>query len=64
LRWRLEVLTAQASASPVNAKAAKATKDQLAIEPPKKVQSTLVQSPLPLKIMGMARCRGKFSTMP
>ena len=42
----------------------KHTNDQLAIEPPRKVQSILVQSPLPLKIMGMARCRGKFSTMP
>ncbi len=42
----------------------KHTNDQLAMEPPRKVQSTLVQSPLPLKIMGMARCRGKFSTMP
>ncbi len=42
----------------------KHTNDQLAMEPPRKVQSILVQSPLPLKIMGMARCRGKFSTMP
>ena len=38
--------------------------DQLAIEPPRNVQSTLVQSPLPLKIIGMARCRGKVSIMP
>jgi hypothetical protein len=41
-----------------------ATNDQLAMEPPKNVQSTLVQSPLPLKIMGMKRCMGKFSIMP
>jgi ABC-type antimicrobial peptide transport system ATPase subunit len=33
----------------------KTTNDQLAIEPPKNVQSILVQSPLPLKIMGTAR---------
>ena len=28
------------------------------------VQSICVQSPLPLKIIGMARCSGKFSIMP
>jgi hypothetical protein len=33
----------------------KTMKDQLAIDPPKNVQSILVQSPLPLKIMGTAR---------
>jgi hypothetical protein len=49
---------------PENAKNTKQTNDQLAIEPPRNVQSTLVQSPLPLKIMGMARLIGKFSTMP
>ena len=38
--------------------------DQLAMDRPRKVQSTFVQSPLPLKIMGMARCRGKVSIMP
>jgi hypothetical protein len=42
----------------------KTKKDQLAIDAPKKVQSIFVQSPLPLKIMGMARCKGKFSIMP
>ena len=31
------------------------TKDQLAMVPPRKVQSTALQSPLPLKIIGMAR---------
>src|SRR5258708_7406307 len=39
-------------------------KDQLAMEPPRKVQSTLVQSPLPLSNMGTTRCSGKFSIMP
>ena len=34
------------------------------MEPPRKVQSTLVQSPLPLKIMGMARLSGKVSIIP
>ena len=36
------------------------TKDQLAREPPRKVQSTLVQSPLPLKIIGKARLSGRI----
>ena len=40
------------------------TKDQFASEPPRKVQSTAAQSPLPRKIIGMARCNGKFSIMP
>ena len=53
-----------ADPAPVKVNAVKATKDQLAIEPPKKVQSTFVQSPLPRKIMGMARCSGKVSIMP
>jgi hypothetical protein len=46
------------------AKAEKHRKDQLAIDRVRKVQSTLLQSPLPLKIIGMARCRGKVSIMP
>jgi hypothetical protein len=44
--------------------ATKHKKDQLAIEPPKKVQSILVQSPLPRKIRGTSRCKGKVSIMP
>ena len=52
------------SAAPTIAKNTNERKDQLAIEPPRKVQSILVQSPLPLKIMGMTRCSGKFSIIP
>ncbi len=43
---------------------AKHTNDQLTIDSPKKVQSILVQSPLPLKIMGTARLSGKVSIIP
>ena len=32
--------------------------------PPRKVQSTALQSPEPLKIIGMARCSGNDSIMP
>ena len=32
--------------------------------PPRNVQSTALQSPLPLKIIGMARLSGKDSIMP
>lgn len=46
------------------ATAQKHRNDQLAIEPPRKVQSTLMQSPLPRKIMGRARLSGKVSIMP
>ena len=35
------------------------TKDRFASEPLIKVQSTAEQSPLPLKIIGMARLSGK-----
>ena len=52
------------STAPITRNAAKHTNDQLAIEPPRKVQSTLVQSPLPRKIIGMARCSGKCSIIP
>ena len=45
-------------------KITKHTNDQLAIEPPRNVQSILVQSPLPLKIMGTARLSGKVSIIP
>ncbi len=44
--------------------AIKDRKDQLAIDRLRKVQSTLLQSPLPLKIMGITRCKGKVSIMP
>jgi CDP-paratose 2-epimerase len=44
--------------------AVKAKKDQLAIDRLKNVQSTLLQSPLPLKIIGITRCRGKVSIIP
>lgn len=54
----------QTSSAPTTAIALNHKNDQLAMDPPKKVQSTLVQSPLPLKIMGMARCNGKVSIMP
>ena len=37
---------------------------QFASVPPRKVQSTLLQSPLPLKIMGSTRCSGKVSIIP
>jgi hypothetical protein len=37
------------------AKPEKHKNDQLAMEPPKKVQSTTVQSPPPLKIIGTKR---------
>ena len=37
---------------------------QFAMDSPRKVQSTLVQSPLPRKIIGMARLSGKFSIIP
>ena len=46
------------------ANATNATKDQLAMEPPRNVQSILVQSPLPRKIIGMARLSGKVSIIP
>ena len=39
------------------AKSVKQMKDQLAIEPPRKRQSTTVQSPEPRKIIGMARLK-------
>ena len=52
------------STSMTMAIATKHTNDQLAIEPPRKVQSILVQSPLPLKIIGMARFSGKVSIIP
>jgi hypothetical protein len=39
-------------------------KDQLAIDAPKNVQSILVQSPEPFKIMGTRFCSGKVSIMP
>lgn len=39
-------------------KPTKQTNDQLAIEPPKKVQSIAAQSPEPRKIMGIARLMG------
>ena len=42
---------------PLRAKPVKATNDQLAIEPHRKVQSTAAQSPEPRKIMGMARLK-------
>ncbi|MNZ91658.1 hypothetical protein D3C78_1106520 [compost metagenome] len=44
--------------SSASAISTKATNDQLAIEPPRKVQSMAVQSPEPRKIMGMARLKG------
>ncbi len=49
---------------PKIAKQLKQTNDQLAMLPPRKVQSTLLQSPPPRKIMGSARLRGKVSIMP
>ena len=52
------------SNKPVAAITTKPKNDQLAIDRPKNVQSILVQSPLPLKIIGMARFRGKVSIMP
>ena len=52
------------SSSATTPKNTNAAKDQMAMEPPKKVQSTLVQSPLPLKIIGMTRCSGKVSIIP
>ena len=55
---------ASANTSAPKPKPQKLTNDQLATEPPRKVQSTLVQSPLPRKIIGMTRCSGKLSTMP
>ena len=45
-------------------KPAKATNDQLAIDRPRKVQSTCEQSPAPRKIIGSARCSGKVSIIP
>jgi len=46
------------STSITNPNPTKQTNDQLAIEPPRKVQSIAAQSPEPRKIMGMARLMG------
>ena len=45
-------------------KAKKHSSDQLAMLPPRNVQSTLLQSPLPEKICGIARLKGICSIMP
>lgn len=71
-RWRLEAPVQRAgwrarstsSASITRAIAVKQRKDQLAIDRPRKVQSIWLQSPLPLKIIGIARLSGKVSIMP
>jgi hypothetical protein len=54
----------QAVTSASTAMPTKHTNDQLAMEPPKNVQSTWLQSPPPLKIIGIARLRGKVSIIP
>ena len=46
------------------AKPQKHKNDQLAMDPPKKVQSILVQSPEPLNIIGNTFCSGNVSIMP
>lgn len=56
-----ERLTNQADTSTM---AAKHRNDQFAIDPPRKVQSIAVQSPPPLKIIGIARFSGKVSIIP
>ena len=55
---------ARSSTSSSSPKPAKAMNDQLAIDRPRKVQSTCEQSPLPRKIIGSARCSGKVSIIP
>ncbi len=42
----------------------KARNDQLAIEPPKNIQSTILQSPPPLKIIGIPVLRGNIYIIP
>ncbi len=59
-----EAMRRSTRAMPTMPIATKQTNDQLAIEPPRNVQSTAEQSPLPLKIMGIARLSGKVSIIP